>query len=115
MKERIYISGPITGHDIYERRSTFETVQHYLEHLNSWKVFNPLKNGLPADAHRSEHMREDLKQLLNCTAIYMMKGWEKSAGCQLEFNMATQIGLSVFFEGQKHWFVQFATAKYTEK
>ena len=115
MRERIYISGPITGYDIHERRSKFETVQHYLEHLCSWKTFNPLKNGLPADAHRSEHMREDMKQLLKCTAIYMLEGWEQSAGCQLEFNTATQIGLSIFFEGQKRWFVQFATAKYKKK
>ena len=83
MREKIYISGPITGYEI--------------------------------NAHRSEHMREDLKQLLKCTAIYFMPGWEKSAGCQLEFNIATQIGLAVFLERHKEWIVDFSTAKFIDK
>lgn len=116
MREKIYISGPITGYDINERRDAFKRVQMELEESYGAKhVFNPLENGLPTNAHRSEHMREDLKQLLKCTAIYFMPGWEKSAGCQLEFNIATQIGLAVFLERHKEWIVDFSTAKFIDK
>lgn len=115
MRERIYISGPITGYDIEERREAFKRVQLELEQQCGWKhTFNPMENGLPANAHRSEHIREDMKQLLKCTAIYMMHGWEKSAGCQLEFNTATQIGLAVKLESHKEWIVDFSIAKYME-
>lgn len=116
MRERVYISGPITGYDIEERREAFKRVQQELETNGGFKyVFNPLENGLPAEAHRSEHMREDLKQLLKCTCIYFMRGWEKSAGCQLEFNTATQIGLSIMTEAHKQWLVEFSIAKYLDK
>ena len=115
MRNRIYISGPITGYDIEERRKAFKKVQLYLEQECGFKrTFNPMENGLPANAHRSEHIREDLKQLLKCTSIYLMRGWEKSAGCQLEFQTATQIGLTVMLEVHGKWIVDFSIAKFTD-
>ena len=98
-----------------KRREAFKKVQHSLEQEGGWRyVFNPMENGLPANAHRSEHMREDLKQLLKCTAIYLMRGWEKSAGCQMEFQTATQIGLAVLLEVHGKWISDFSIAKYTD-
>ena len=115
MRERIYISGPITGYDLEERRAAFKKVQQELEE-SGWKyVFNPMENGVPANAHRSEHIREDMKHLIKCTAIFFMRGWEKSAGCQLEFNTATQIGLAIATQASKEWLGEFSTAKYMDK
>ena len=101
MKPRIYLSGPISGHDIEERRKAFKEVQKFLE-AQDWTVFNPLENGLPPESTTHEHMHRDLAVLTNedipFKAIYMMKRWTHSAGCKLEFDVATAIGLHVFFE-----------------
>jgi hypothetical protein len=101
MKPRIYISGPISGHDLEERRATFKQLQKYLEY-KGFTVFNPMENGLPAEATTNEHMHRDLAVLtteeIPFTAIYMMSGWLHSAGCKLEFDVATAIGLDVYFE-----------------
>ena len=47
-------------------------------------------------------MRRDLSVLTNedipFQAIYMMKGWNHSAGCWTEFQDALAIGLEVIFE-----------------
>lgn len=100
MKPRIYISGPISGHDIEERRKAFKEVQTMLE-AQGWTVFNPMENGLPAEASTHEHMHRDLAVLtteeIPFDAIYMMEKWTHSAGCKLEFDVATAIGLKVFF------------------
>ena len=98
---RIYISGPIDGYNLIERRETFKRVQTYLE-LQGYDVFNPMENGLPAEATTQQHMLRDLAELTReknpYDAIYMMKGWQHSKNCTTEFNVATALGLNVFFE-----------------
>lgn len=99
--KRVYLSGPISGHDLEERRKAFKKVQQELEEIGL-TVFNPLENGLPAEASTHEHMHRDLAVLTNedipFTSIYMMRGWLHSAGCKLEFDVATAIGLDIIFE-----------------
>lgn len=100
-KQRIYISGPISGHDLEARRKAFKEIQNMLE-AQEYETFNPCQNGLSEDATTHEHMHRDLATLTRendpFTAIFMMKGWLHSAGCKLEFDVATSIGLRVYFE-----------------
>jgi hypothetical protein len=101
MKPRIYISGAISGLNIEERKREFKIVQNMLEE-KGWTVFNPFDNGLPDESPTSLHMRRDLAVLTNedipFKAIYMMRGWNHSAGCWTEFHDALAIGLEVIFE-----------------
>lgn len=97
MKKKIYISGPISGYDYTERKQEFARIKALLEKLD-YDVFNPMENGLPADASTAQHMRIDLTALLMSDEIYMMKRWNHSAGCQTELLVATAIGLDVTFE-----------------
>lgn len=94
---RVYISGPISGYDILERRNTFKAKETQLE-LMGYEPVNPMENGLPADATTNEHMKRDIEMLLTCDCIYLMRKWTHSKGCQVEFEVATAIGLKVMFE-----------------
>lgn len=94
---KIYISGPISGHEPGERREEFKKVQKLLE-LQGYEVVNPMENGLPPTADTCQHMKRDVELILQCDEIYMMKKWNHSAGCKLEFDLATAIGLPVIFE-----------------
>jgi len=95
--KRVYLSLPISGYDIDERRDTAASVQRRLE-AHGYEVYSPMCNGLPADAGTHAHMRRDFEMLLQCDAIYMMERWTHSKGCQVEFEVATAIGLEVYFE-----------------
>lgn len=97
VKPTIYISGPISGHDLEERRHTFQQAQTFLE-AQGYHVFNPMKNGLPPDAPTRRHMHRDILNLLYCDAIYLLRRWTHSKGCKLEFDVATAIGLDIYFE-----------------
>lgn len=101
VKPRIYLSGPISGHNLDERRQAFKRVQIMLE-SQGYEVFNPMENGLPPESTTHEHMHRDLAELTRedhpYDAIYMMERWLHSAGCKTEFSVATAIGLSVIFE-----------------
>lgn len=100
-KKRVYISGPISGHDLEDRRWAFMCTKIQLEE-QGYEVFNPMENGLPAEATTSQHMRRDLNELTRedkpYDAIYLMKKWNHSAGCWTEFKVALAMGLEVLAE-----------------
>lgn len=102
MKQKIYISGAIAHHDIEERRAAFEAVANYCEYCG-FEAVNPFENefhkrGQGEIAHWRDHMRVDLKMLLECDAICMMDGWEESKGAKLELDVASTCGLTVYYE-----------------
>lgn len=92
--EKIYISGAIEHLDLEERKKTFKSAQMFLENMGC-EVINPFDNGLPDDAGWRQHMKVDIKNLLNCDYICMLHGWEKSKGAKLEFDVATSCGIEV--------------------
>ena len=65
MKNKIYISGPITGLPPQEVNNIFGRIATNLNSLG-WETVNPLNNGLPADASYNEHMLRDLDLLADC-------------------------------------------------
>ena len=93
-KKRIYISLPI---DLDERKETALAMEVKLRG-RGYDVFNPFNNGLPDKASTYEHMKADIKELLDCDVIMFMYGWNRSAGCKCELDVATAIGLDVWFE-----------------
>lgn len=98
-KESVYISGPIAGYDMQERKLAFLKVQHMLESLG-FKAVNPFDNGVADEEHWRVHMRADIKMLLECDAIYMMPGWELSKGCKLELDVASSCGIRLMLESK---------------
>lgn len=96
---RIYLSLPISGYDLQERIDTAMQMEVKLRGLG-YDVFNPLGDGWMNGLSTHEYMKHDLKALLNCDAIFIMKGWNRSAGCKLELDTAVAIGIDVFFEEQ---------------
>ena len=97
MRKKIYISGPISGYNLEERRNSFKIVQEHLK-AQDYETVNPMENGLPAEATIHDHMKRDIELLLTCDMIYMMRHWTHSKGCKVEFDVATAIGLPVLFE-----------------
>lgn len=99
--QRIYISGPISGLDKDVCINRFKEVEEMLTKAG-FRVFNPLKNGLPFDAETHRHMRRDLNILTNeedpFDFIFMMRRWTHSAGCYKEFENALACGMTVIFE-----------------
>lgn len=94
MKTKIYIAGPITGHDLAERKQAFTNVQAFLED-NQYEVVNPME--LPHDHDKSweSYMKECIEALVKCNAIYLMPGWELSEGARLEFTIASKLKMKI--------------------
>lgn len=95
-KERVYISGPITGYDLEERKAVFAEAERKLQEIG-FETFNPLNNTLPFDTTHEEYMRQDLKTLLNCDVIAMLGDYQESRGARLEYVVALECGLKVIY------------------
>ena len=87
-KGKVYISGPIAHYDLSERKTAFAKTALYLK-CSEYDTVNPFDNGIHDDAPWQEHMKADMKLLLECKYIYMMPGWQLSKGCKLELDVAT--------------------------
>ena len=64
-----------------------------------WQVVNPAKMGwvLPEDASWEDFMRMDFMLLANCSAIYMLKNWERSRGAKAEMAFAREHGIAIMY------------------
>lgn len=93
---KCYISLPISGYDLAERRKLAEKVKAFLV-AASLEPISPLDKGLSDEAPYAEHMREDLKILLECDAICLVKGWERSRGCNVENIIAQTLNLQTLY------------------
>lgn len=99
-RKLIYIAGGIEGLDIEQRKEAFREVEMRLQD-EGYVTRNPFDNGLPDDARREDHIRADLKMLLECDEIYMMKGWEWSKGACRERDVALECGLKIRYEDKE--------------
>jgi len=96
-KLKIYISGKIAHMDLDERRRAFKMAADYWQ-LKGYDVFNPFENGLSQEADWHDHIRVDIRALVDCDIIYMLSGWEHSKGAKLELDVASSCGIPVWFE-----------------
>lgn len=86
---KIYLSGPITGTNDYMVR--FSKAEHDLyKEFEGCAVVNPAKVNaqLPDDTTYEQYMKMCFVMLDMCDAIYMMHGWQKSAGANREYGYA---------------------------
>lgn len=90
---RIYISGPMTGLPDFNREA-FNTAEDALR-MRGYNPINPARNGLPENSTYEEHMRADLRMLLEADAVTVLPGWEQSKGAQLETRLATFLGMPI--------------------
>lgn len=94
--KKLYISGGITGKD----RDT--VIADFLAAENLWRsmnldVVNPLRNGLDPEADWREHMKADTEMLWDCDFIYFLPEWESSRGARVEYAIAREAKMGMFF------------------
>jgi len=89
----IYLAGPMTGMLAFNYPA-FHAEAARLRALGH-RVINPAENDLPETATWQEHMRDDLRELLNCDQIHLLPGFGKSKGAMLELIVAQALGMKI--------------------
>lgn len=93
---RVYISGRIK--DYTEHREHFMEADHALRVQDVFEVVNPITLPHSANSTYEDFMRRDIAALLDCDAIYMLEGWERSVGARTEHLVAAVCGLTILYE-----------------
>ena len=95
---RVYISGAITGTTDYMER--FASIESKLLSLG-YEVVNPstILSHIPTTSTHDEYMHISYALMDICNAIYMMDGWEKSKGANLEHDYAIDKEMNFVYDG----------------
>lgn len=93
---KIYISIPITGHDIEEVEASCIYASGVIQAKGHTPV-SPLDVSPDPDATYAEHMGNDIEALLCCDAVLFLDGWRTSKGCRLEHEAAIIYGKVAFY------------------
>lgn len=89
---KVYIAGAITDNPNY--REQFKEAEERLVAAGH-AVINPCKN--EGFTYR-EYINMGLCELMHCDAIYLLEGYETSAGATLEHDYARTVGLEVMYQ-----------------
>lgn len=93
-RQKVYISGPITGLPFDKVEQAFNDAEIRLQE-EGYEVVNPLENGLTKDHSWREHMKADIKLLMECNTIYLLKGYRTSKGAMVEYDLARILGYDI--------------------
>lgn len=91
---KIYISGPISGLPFDQVKQNFNEAEIRLQE-QGYEVVNPLNNGLHPESAWREHLRADIRSLMGCDAIYLLKGYQDSKGAMIEYDLARILGYDI--------------------
>lgn len=86
-KKKVYISLPITGHNIEGVEKRCKSACELIEQLG-FDAVSPLEVSSNPDASYEEHIGRDITALLQCDAVIFLEGWNYSNGCSLEYSAA---------------------------
>lgn len=92
---RLYIAGPMSGHHDLNFPAFHREAAHY--RAMGYEVVNPAEINADPSAEWLDCMRSDIKQLVDCDAIAMLPGWERSKGASLEHHIANGLGMQVIY------------------
>lgn len=91
---KVYVSGPMTGIKDFNYPA-FASAAKEME-SRGYTAVNPATLNAP-DTSWNDCMKADIRALVDCDAIVMIKGWERSNGAQIELNLAHRLGMEIMF------------------
>jgi len=101
MSNKIYISGKISGIE-EEALELFAKAESELQY-KGFVMVNPMKLNHQHDKSWHSYMKEDVKALCDCDAIYMLSNWTDSKGAIIEHTIAMYLGLKVLYQNKDNY------------
>lgn len=97
----VYIAGPMTGRADWNIEA-FAECERVLREAGAATVFNPatrdsIERYERGEVSRKELMGIDLLYLLQSTALVLLPGYASSPGARVEFLVAAECGLRIFY------------------
>lgn len=91
---RVYISGPITSLKESVACKRFAEAEELLKQ-KEYEVVNPMTLNHNHNKLWNSYLKEDLNEMFNCHAIFLLEGWIHSKGARLEYIVAESLGMII--------------------
>ena len=98
-RKKIYLSGQISGLEPEDAESAFNNMEKILR-AQGYYVVNPTRLGVSDVSGKGwdYYMKEGIKLLMDCDAIYMLTGSSNSKGASIERQLAYDLGMPIYIE-----------------
>lgn len=105
---KIYISGKISG---IEEIAPLLFAEAEIElKKQGFKVVNPLTINHDHDLSWESYMKEDIKEMCDCQAIYMLSNWYNSRGAIIEHDLAKKLKFKMIYQKELTFFQKLKLA-----
>lgn len=94
---KVYISLPISGLPYQQQRDKADRVKAALSRAG-YEPVNPFEIYAGENPQYADYLCSDLRELMDCEAIYLCAGWQYSKGCRIERFVGQECGLKIFYE-----------------
>lgn len=99
MSKKIYISGKITGLSEKVAKKQFSDAQTQLKGMYpGCETINPMEVQHDHDQSWLNFMKQDIKAMMDCNAIFMLKNWQESKGAIVEYTLAKGLGYEIIHQ-----------------
>lgn len=88
---KVYIAGPMSGIPEFNRPAFHRAARHIVRRGNV--ALNPAI--LPDGLEQAEYMDICFAMLRCADAIFMLDGWQQSAGAKAEYALAEKLGIDI--------------------
>jgi hypothetical protein len=103
---KIYVAGKIT--DLENFKEVFQKAVEQLESFGH-SIMNPAL--LPKGFEYNEYMHVCYAMIDVCEGIYLLDNWTESKGAMMEFDYATKMGKTIYYQSGFHIY----SPQYTQK
>ena len=95
--KKCYIAGKIGDlpEEIY--KANFERAKEQVIALG-YEPISPVELEHAHDKSWNSYMKEDLRHMLNCHAVFAQRNWRLSPGATIEINLALAVGIDIIHQ-----------------
>lgn len=99
--QKIYIAGKISGLPKETYEAAFRGAAVEAAALGYQAVL-PIDLLHDHDKSWEAHMKEDIRAMMQCDAVYAMRSWASSKGAVIEVTLAKSLGLKIVYQSKEH-------------
>jgi hypothetical protein len=95
--KKCYIAGKVTGLPEAEYRAKFRKAEIAVSILG-FEPLNPITLPHEHDKSWESYMRDAIREMLDCEALYALADWKDSRGARIEVQLAQDLGMQIIYE-----------------
>ena len=101
MTKMIYVSGPVTKNK--NATTQFNEADKFIRKIGHIPL-NPIRIDPPHPFKKDKwlyYMRKSVELLMKSDALFLLGGWENSAGARIEFDLCVKLSIPIYFNCDK--------------